>query len=479
MARCHQDTRKDVIDKIVQWVKHSNSQICWLKGSAGSGKSAISQTIAERYAKKKRLAASFFFLRGAGNRSTITRFIFTLAYQLSISVPATKPLIEHILRNQSSQAILAQSITIQFDTLVIQPLLSIKKPFLPQKKPMVIVIDALDECDDKELMVEFISALISASQGSRRHLRFFVTSRLEEHIRKPLETPAARSAIQHLALDTFDARRDIRTYLRSQFSIIYEENRRYMEFANVSLPWPPASDLEALVEKCGVSFILATTIIKFINDGNGGLPHEKIQSALTLERGLDPLYTQVLSAAPRDRHFGSVVGTIMLLITPLSIPSLACLLQLSTADIIHALMGIQSILKIPGDDAEPIQVFHTSLRDFLTLRPSEFFVNPPIRHLYITISCLTAIESLPEDGLFYCKNGQDYACFYWCHHLHQALVERGLEDFELSTHLMSCIQKFASQLMDAWINTVIWKGEMPGLLTILSDLQVSSIICIF
>jgi adenylylsulfate kinase-like enzyme len=57
VARCLNDTRKDVIEKIKRSVDKSDARICWLKGPAGSGKSAISQTVAEWYAAKNRLAA--------------------------------------------------------------------------------------------------------------------------------------------------------------------------------------------------------------------------------------------------------------------------------------------------------------------------------------------------------------------------------------------------------------------------------------
>jgi hypothetical protein len=58
------------------------------------GKSAISQAVAEMYAAQGRLAASFFFLQGAGNRSVITGLIPTIASQLSVSFAATKPFIQ-------------------------------------------------------------------------------------------------------------------------------------------------------------------------------------------------------------------------------------------------------------------------------------------------------------------------------------------------------------------------------------------------
>ena len=93
-----------MIAQIQQWLDgHDNDKrafVCWLNGPAGYGKSALAQTIAERYAAEGCLLGSFFFLRGAGERSHISRLIPTLAYQISLSVPAVKPLLEKALEDE-------------------------------------------------------------------------------------------------------------------------------------------------------------------------------------------------------------------------------------------------------------------------------------------------------------------------------------------------------------------------------------------
>src|SRR5882672_4874508 len=87
VSGCMAGTREEVIGCITEWIDGpSDQQICWLYGAAGSGKSAISKTVAELCAGMNRLGASFFFLRGAGRRSRITSFIPTLAYHLAFSI---------------------------------------------------------------------------------------------------------------------------------------------------------------------------------------------------------------------------------------------------------------------------------------------------------------------------------------------------------------------------------------------------------
>ena len=112
VARCDAGTRLQVIATIERWLDGPDKEpaVCWLNGPAGYGKSALSQTIAERYAAEGRLLGSFFFLRGAGERSHISRLIPTLAHQISLSIPATKPLVEKALRDEP--AILEPSVAV-------------------------------------------------------------------------------------------------------------------------------------------------------------------------------------------------------------------------------------------------------------------------------------------------------------------------------------------------------------------------------
>src|ERR1700760_2443106 len=88
---------------------------------------------------------------------------------------------------------------------------------------MVIIVDAVEQCSDTELIVEFIGILIEALRENHQlPLRVIISSRVEKHISKKIEFDAARPVTHNLALNEFDARLDIHTYLQSCFSIIYD-----------------------------------------------------------------------------------------------------------------------------------------------------------------------------------------------------------------------------------------------------------------
>jgi len=58
VARCLPQTREDVNIRIKQLIgARGDARICWVKGAAGAGKSAISQTVAEWCAANRILAA--------------------------------------------------------------------------------------------------------------------------------------------------------------------------------------------------------------------------------------------------------------------------------------------------------------------------------------------------------------------------------------------------------------------------------------
>ena len=94
--------QENALKIITEWINDSNSRqrIVWLIGPAG--KSAIAQTIAERY-KDSQLAASFFFLKNSPDRGVADHLFTTLAWQLGASIPKTLPHIELALNQTPTQ----------------------------------------------------------------------------------------------------------------------------------------------------------------------------------------------------------------------------------------------------------------------------------------------------------------------------------------------------------------------------------------
>ncbi|CAA7267257.1 unnamed protein product [Cyclocybe aegerita] len=62
--RCHPNTRKAIIKNIMDWISGGGNHgagMFWMYGAAGSGKTALGQSIAGLCHQERRLIASFFF----------------------------------------------------------------------------------------------------------------------------------------------------------------------------------------------------------------------------------------------------------------------------------------------------------------------------------------------------------------------------------------------------------------------------------
>src|SRR5579872_2904686 len=81
---CLKGTRETVLDEIENWARDfEKSPAYWLNGLAGTGKTTIAQTIAERLFAGGQLGASFFCSRDFEDRSSLQSIFPTLAVQLA------------------------------------------------------------------------------------------------------------------------------------------------------------------------------------------------------------------------------------------------------------------------------------------------------------------------------------------------------------------------------------------------------------
>ncbi|KIJ38608.1 hypothetical protein M422DRAFT_92583, partial [Sphaerobolus stellatus SS14] len=381
--QCTQDTREDVIYTIMQWATNEDSlPICWLNGPAGFGKSAIVQTVAERLAVRGTLAASFFFLRGAGLRTEFKRVLTTLAYHMTISIPAAKSVIQEAL--QRDPALPNYSIQDQFQQLIIAPVLKL----IGQNHPKVVVIDALDECSEAKSIQAFINLLVSLSSNDSCPLRFLLASRGEDHIQNVFGGPDAKSVTKTLELEQFNSVDDIHTFMKSSFANFHNQHSRV--FQGVSEQWPSSEQLTELTNKSSGVFIFAATVVSFITEEKGS-PQQKLEQVLTAHTGLDPLYSQVLNAASWHGDLNKVLAVIILLHEQLSIAALSDLIEIRVMDIVSCLLEIQSIVKIPVTNDGIVQLNHASLQDFLLdkKRSKEYHIQAPFYHAIIFKHCLT------------------------------------------------------------------------------------------
>ncbi|KAJ2925365.1 hypothetical protein H1R20_g11668, partial [Candolleomyces eurysporus] len=403
-SACFPGTRKGVIQGITSWVdtrivlsKTPVVHVYWFHGFAGSGKSAISLEIAKIYAGSGRLLASYFFFRNAGDRSRMDRFAATLATQMAAAVPATASFIKAALKADPGLLTQGVSLTVQLEQLVYEPLLAALKRGLIVKAllkgPFLIVVDGLDECEDRQGVVAFIDHMLDFF---KKHpsipLRFFIASRVEEHIRARLENDGVLLG----NLNSHSANKDIEMLLQASFQGAANDDRVIQEYVRIHGEWPTKSQMNKLIWHVKGSFVLASTIFKFIvqpaTEEDPSTPMDRLPLALGMN-GLDGLYAQTLARSQHLPHFRNIISTIALLFEPLPIVGIANLLGIESFEVIHVLLNLQAIVHVPGTDEQgEVTLCHTSLRDFLTTqsRSGHFFV-PPSFHLHLSYYCFGSI----------------------------------------------------------------------------------------
>ncbi|KAH8588047.1 hypothetical protein B0O99DRAFT_498139, partial [Bisporella sp. PMI_857] len=117
---CLPDTRVDLLQELCDWADGEDKRcIFWLSGLAGTGKWTIARTIAQRYCKKDRLGASFFFSRGGGDVGHAGKFFTSIAVQLANNIPSLRHYICDAISNRKDIA--SQSFRDQWSQLIFFP----------------------------------------------------------------------------------------------------------------------------------------------------------------------------------------------------------------------------------------------------------------------------------------------------------------------------------------------------------------------
>lgn len=387
-STCLPDTRLDIRKQIMAWSENVSTTtpcIYWLSGVAGTGKSTISRTIAHSLDDLDQLGASFFFSRGQGDISNARKFVATIAYQLTLSLPELVPEICKAVADNSDISV--RGLREQWKHLVLQPLRNIC-PASTRRRPLVLVIDALDECegdDDVKLMIHLLSQAKTLSGIS---LRIFITSRPETPIRLGFaevvrtEKNSVRGFILH-NIEKSIIEHDIKIFLKIKLGKVCFGHGS--PDPNLQLPqgWPGDDNIELLCQMTRGLFIYAATACRFIADPLWD-PDQRLAMILkhsyvgqSRSEALDGIYSTVLHQsvkpiAAEDRRvffseFRHVVGSIVVLLETLSIRVIASLLNVPARSISTRLSTLHSVLEVPEDDHQdtPIKLLHLSFRDFL------------------------------------------------------------------------------------------------------------------
>lgn len=476
----------EVLERIRAWINDDHEgHIFWLSGWAGTGKSTVARTVAREYYDSKHWIASFFFSKGGGDTSNAKKFVSTIAVQLANKSREFKDLLQRIV--SEDQGVGQRVLRDQWRELVVGPLSQLKVASLHSHP--IIVVDALDECYDESDIRRVLQLLADTEGLGKGRLRVIVTSRPESSIRDSFSRFLGDKH-QHLVLhdmSDFVVDRDISLFLRHNLSM-------------TSIDEPT---IEQLVQRAAGLFIWAATACRFITEGRRfaarrlAMILEGSSTSVTApEKHLTDIYFTVLKHAispsytddEKDELYfllRQTLGSIVVLLSPLSVNSLSKVLGITEQDLCQTLEDLHAILDIPSVPTNPLRLHHPSFRDFLLdekrCRDRNFFVEEKEAHRLLTERCIqlmsrslkqdicevaapgtpvTDIESARVEQ--YLPSEVQYACLYWVQHLQKSAVQ--LHDNDqvhqlLQVHLLH------------WLEALSWIRKISEGITAIISLQ--------
>jgi hypothetical protein len=301
-----------------------------LSGLAGTGKSTIARTVARRYFENDQLGASFFFSRGGGDVGRASKFFTTIAVQLAKKSQSLQQHICDALRKNSDIA--TQSLGDQWRQLVLGPLSKLSGD--PSPSLCVLVIDALDECDNEEDIWTILQLLAQAHSLDKVRLRVLLTSRPEVPIRHGFsqvsEAEHRDFVLHNISPSIVD--HDITIFLEYNLRLIRQKH-------SLDSGWPGVEAIRCLVQNASGLFIWAATACRFIREGKRFAPRrlamilENRGHGMTApEKHLNEIYSTVLrhsvssqfSNEEKEELYGMlkyILGSIVILSFPLSLYS--------------------------------------------------------------------------------------------------------------------------------------------------------------
>lgn len=473
--QCLNGTREEVLEEIEQWINSTQDvpPVYMLCGSAGTGKSAIANTVARRFNALKRLGSSFCFNRHLQKERGPEHLFPTIARDLSGLHSGISQALWEIIRYDKSLRT-THDIEEQFENFILKPLCSINI-----SGPILIVIDALDESGYPRARRAMLSILARRVSELPANFRLLLTSRPEDDIECFFKD---NSLILMKRMDSIAAsvtERDILVYVRAQLSNNQGRLSEGIEDVHCRI----------LAQKSESLFQWASVACGIIRGDTGKAGYtiderfELIVASSTASHRrqtplLDDLYSaalaQILNKDDADAlsRFKSVMGQILAAYEPLSIDTLNGLRQ--GIDSSSHVGVITSILRYMGsllsgvssvDHSLPIRPLHTTFRDFLTdpSRSGDFYIDLSLSHTDLALASLRVMNKKLKVNI--CRLETSY--------------QRNADVLDLEDRITEYIPPYLSYSCRFWADHLRDSPFQPQLLHEVKDFLYDRLLCWF
>jgi len=449
---CLDGTRMDILRRVVAWLDTNSTTMLWIHGLPGAGKSAISRTIVSILKKRWSLGSDFFFSRDDAERRTPLALWCHILYDLSCQHSAFRTAV--LAKLQAPDFKLGSAQPGELVDIIVNTVQAIHNEATAHGPPLVVVIDALDECPQLSSSVskqrkEVLAGLSKLYALRSTWFRVIVTSRAESDICAFLDIEGVTS-IELLAGKAVDTQssNDIKHYLN--FHLGQAEAQA------------TTSVIPNLVEKAAGLFIWAKTAVEFVQSPQG-LPHKRLQKLQQIGLGAGGIYTLyhlVLTEqfgeivdSELARDFQRVAGALLSAATPLTQEQLEGLVSsvasddelegTDTAAVSNILGRLSTVIirqPLESHSSSTIQFAHLSFAEFLQDRSNigKFYgIDQKNAHTGMLLQCLLVMNThlmfnicqLPSSHYpnshydlaslisHYIPPYLQYAAQHWTHHL--------------------------------------------------------------
>jgi len=386
-------TRIGVLSKFVEWVKHDPKGILWLAGLVGTGKTSVAISLCHMLEKDPDvlLGGAFFCSRTTNveAQTDVRRILPTLSASLADRSPKFATDLAAELKPHAGAAA-NKPVSDQIGPLLQRPISAL----VAETRPIVFVIDALDECSNERELAELLAAIVKFKSSA--NVKFILTSRPETHI---LDTPIAdcrqNEILQLHLIEAAEVTQDIRLYIEDAFSK-----------KPLATPWYSDTDVTTLATLSNGLFIFVSTMIHYILDSKS--VHNRTtrlqtvlaavgQSAVAMGP-LDAMYEFVLTRASNSAKVEPeelevtrrVLACILTARVPLSANMLADIMDMQVDHLRDSLQRLLAVVHVPNENDGPgLRTFHASFGDYLFRRaPQNIRITASFGHDLLACGCL-------------------------------------------------------------------------------------------
>ncbi|KAF5637725.1 wd40 repeat protein [Fusarium sp. NRRL 52700] len=394
-----------------------SNRLLWVKGDSGKGKTMLLCSIINNLQQSKAAKLAYFFCQATDqNLSSSVAVLRGLVYMLADENEAIRQLAEDKYKNAGKNLF--------WDNNAWFALKGILSEILEQTDlgPMIIIIDALDECTSG--LVPLLNLVIEFS-GSWPRVRWIISSQNYSNIVDHLDENV-RDPIMRIELGASSEAASFRTYLQSKVdTLAHDESYDQETKLAVKLH---------LERNADANLLWVSLVCQSLHE----VPKENVKDVVQrFPRGLDCLYlhllTEVLRPISNDKC-RQVLAVVAVVSRPISLVELSCFVGITEQDTARVVSLCHAFLTLQD---ETIYFGHQSAKDFLlssAASDAPMSFNAAAMHGWMLQRSLWAMESTLQRDMynlqrpgFYINDitvpepdplaRVHYSCLYWVDHL--------------------------------------------------------------